>query len=145
MSYSVKITKTRLLAACLLMPLVSGCSYTMNQNSMMESVVQSVPLGDGKMLNVGYKMPDATANCQLVNETSRNWSMAQTVGQLKFGGGRQVLQEDAVASVKQRPEAGINYVALTIPNEAGLGAINLSVAADAKTSYFACATPPQPH
>jgi hypothetical protein len=116
----------------------------MNQNPMMESVVQSVPLGDGKMLNVGYKLPDATANCQLVNETSRNWSMAQTVGQMKMGGGRQVLQDDAVASVKQRPEAGINYVALTIPNEAGLGIVNVTAMRDAKTSYFSCVTPPQP-
>jgi hypothetical protein len=117
----------------------------MNQNSYMESVVQSVPLGNGKVLNVGYKSPDAVAECQLTNESSRNWSLAQTVGQFKAGGGRQVLQEEAVESVKQRPQDGINYVALTIPDEAAVGIINVTAAQDAKTSYFRCANPPQPH
>ena len=144
MSYLFNSTQARVCAALLLVPLASACSYNMNQNAMMEGVVQPAPLGAGKVLMVGYKLPDADTQCQLINETSRNWSMAQAVGQLKMGGGRQVLQEDAVASVKQRPDSGINYVALIIPNEAGLGAINLSVAAEAKTSYFRCANPPQP-
>jgi hypothetical protein len=143
-SYSFNIAQTRFIAVILLMPLLAACSYNMNQNSLMERVVQSAPLGDGKVLMVGYKLPDAATQCQLINESSRNWSMAQTVGQLKMGGGRQVLQEDAVQSVKGRPQDGINYVALTIPNESGLGAIDLSVAAEAKTSYFRCANPPQP-
>jgi hypothetical protein len=117
----------------------------MNQNSLMESVVQSAPLDNGKTLNVGYKQPDAAAACQLVNESSRNWSLAQTVGQFKLGGGRQVLQEEAVESVKQRPQDGINYVALTIPDEATVGIVNVTAGQDAKTDYFRCANPPQPH
>ena len=145
MSYLLKTTQARLAAAALLVPLLSACSYNMNQNPFMAGVVQSAPLGDGKVLAVGYKLPDDAAGCQLVNETSRNWAMAQTVGQLKFGGGRQVLQDEAIESVKQRPQDGVNYVALTIPNEAGVGIINVTVAAEAKTSYFRCASPPQPH
>jgi len=145
MLYFSKSAQTRALAIFLLMPILSACSYTMNQNSMMENVVQSVPLGDGKVLAVGYKSPDAGAECQLINESSRNWAMAQTVGQVKAGGGRQVLQEEAVASVKQRPQDGVNYVALTIPNEAGIGIVDVTVMQNAKTSYFHCANPPQPH
>ncbi len=145
MSYSLARIQTRLVAILLIVPLLAACSYTMNQNSYMESVVQSVPLGNGKVLNVGYKSPDAVAECQLTNESSRNWSLAQTVGQFKAGGGRQVLQEEAVESVKQRPQDGINYVALTIPDEAAVGIINVTAAQDAKTSYFRCANPPQPH
>jgi hypothetical protein len=140
----IKITPARLIAAALLMPLLSACSYNMNQNAFMDRVVQSAPLGDGKVLAVGYKLPDDAAGCQLVNETSRNWAMAQTVGQLKFGGGRQVLQDEAIESVKQRPQDGVNYVALIIPNEAGVGIINVTAGAAAKTNYFRCATPPQP-
>ena len=140
----LNITPKRVFAALMLAPLLSACSYTMNQNAFIDRVVQPAPLGDGKVLMVGYKLPDAETQCQLINETSRNWAEAQTVGELKMGGGRQVLQEDAVASVKQRPDAGINYVALTIPNQAGLGVIDLSVASEAKTSYFRCASPPQP-
>ena len=117
----------------------------MNQNPMMEGVVQSAPLGDGKVLNVGYKLPDAAAQCQLVNETSRNWAMAGVTGQFKIGGGREVLQDEAVASVKQRPQDGVNYVALIIPNSAGLGAIDITAGREAKTSYFHCVAPPQPH
>jgi hypothetical protein len=128
----------------LLTPFFSGCSYTMNQNPFMEGVVQSAPLGGGKTLNVGYKLPDAAAECQLVNETSRNWAMAGVAGQLKMGGGREVLQDEAVESVKQRPQDGINYVALTIPNGAGLGIVNVTAMRDAKTSYFRCSSPPQP-
>lgn len=138
-------TNTHLYAVLLLPLLFSACSFTKNQNSFMDKVVQSAPLGGGKTLNVGYKLPDPAAGCQLVDESSRNWAKAQTIGQVKAGGGRQVLLDDAVASVKQRPDAGINYVALTIPNEAGLGAINLSVAAEAKTSYFRCTIPPSSH
>jgi hypothetical protein len=137
-SYFFKVTQTRFLAGLLLMPLLAACSYNMNQNSYMESVVQSVPLDNGKVLAVGYKLPDAAAECQLINESSRNWSLAQTLGQLKAGGGRQVLQEEALESVKQRPGDDINYVALTIPDEAALGAINITVAREAKTSYFRC-------
>jgi hypothetical protein len=144
-SYTFKITQARLFAAVLLMPLLSACSYTMNQNPFMESVVQSAPLGNGNVLNVGYKLPDDAAQCQLVNETSRNWAMAGAEGQLKMGGGRQVLQDEAVDSVKQRPQDGINYVALTIPNGAGLGIVNVTAMRDAKTSYFHCTNPPQPH
>jgi hypothetical protein len=135
----------RALSAIPLAILLSGCSYTMNQNAPIANVVQSAPLGDGKVLMVGYKSPDATAECQLVNETSRNWAMAQTVGQFKMGGGRQVLQDEAIASVKQRPQDSINYVVLTIPDQAGLGIINVTAGAAATTSYFHCATPPQPH
>ncbi len=124
--------------------LLSACSYTMNQNAPIANVVQTAPLGDGKVVMVGYKSPDDAAGCQLVNETSRNWAMAQTVGQFKMGGGRQVLQDEAVASVKQRPQDAINYVALDIPNQAGLGIVNVTAGAEAKTSYFHCATPPQP-
>jgi hypothetical protein len=143
-SHVAKTTLARLCAVLLLAPLFSGCSFTKNQNGLMDKVVLSAPLGNGKALNVGYKLPDAAAGCQLVDDSSRNWAKVQTVGQLKAGGGRQVLQEDAVDSVKRRPDAGINYVALTIPNEAGLGVINLSIAAEAKTSYFRCTSPPSP-
>jgi hypothetical protein len=142
--YTAKIVKAPLVAVLLLTPLVSACSYTMNQNPFMAGVVQSAPLGDGKTLSVGYKLPDAAAECQLVNETSRNWAMAGVAGQLKMGGGREVLQDEAVESVKQRPQDGINYVVLTIPNSAGLGIVNVTPMRDAKTSYFRCASPPQP-
>ncbi len=145
MPHTAKIVHAPLVAVLLLAPLVSACSYTMNQNPFMEGVVQSAPLGDGKTLAVGYKMPDAAAECQLVNETSRNWAMAGVAGQLKMGGGREVLQDEAVASVKQRPQDGVNYVVLTIPNSAGLGIVNVTAMRDAKTSYFRCASPPQPH
>jgi hypothetical protein len=135
----------RLFAVFLLTPLLAACSYTMNQNSSIASVVQSVPLANGKVLNVGYQLPDVAAQCQLINETSRNWAVAQTLGRLKFGGGRQVLQEEAVASVNRRPQDGINYVAFTIPNETDLGVVNVTVGSNATTSYFSCVTPPQPH
>jgi hypothetical protein len=144
MPHFYKVTQTRFFAVFLLMPLLAACGYNMNQNSYMESVVQSVPLDNGKVLNVGYKLTDAAAECQLINESNRNWALAQTLGQIKAGGGRQVLQEEAVESVKQRPQDGINYVALTIPNEVDLGAINVTAAREAKTSYFRCANPPQP-
>ena len=144
MPYFPTVTLKRFAVISLVMPLLAACGYSMNQNSLIESVVQTVPLDNGKTLNVGYKLPDATAECQLVNESSRNWSLAQTVGQFKAGGGRQVLQEEAVDSVKQRPQDGINYVDLTIPNEASVGIINVTAAQDAKTSYFRCANPPQP-
>jgi hypothetical protein len=127
------------------MPWLAACSFTAKQNPMMASVVQSVPLDNGKTLSVGYAAPDAAAGCALVNQTSRNWSMAQTEGDLKFGGGRQVLQEEAVQSVNQRPDAGINYVAFSIPNEAGLGIVNVTVMRDATTGYYHCATPPLAH
>jgi hypothetical protein len=143
-SYSFNVTKARFFVFFLFMPLLAACSFNMNQNSIMESVVQSVPLNNGKTLNVGYKLPDAAAECQLIDESSRNWALAQSLGQIKFGGGRQVLLEGALDSVKQRPQDGINYVALTIPDEAYVGAINVTVAEDAKTSYFRCANPPQP-
>jgi hypothetical protein len=134
----------RIFAILLVAPLLGACSYTMNQNASIASVVQSVPLANGKVLDVGYALPQAAAACQLVNVTSRNWAVAQTEGQLKFGGGRQVLQDEAVASVNQRPQDGINYVAFTIPDEADLAAINLTMGKDATTSYYRCATPPQP-
>ena len=142
--YFLTVTLKRFAVISLVMPLLVACGYSMNQNSLIESVVQTVPLDNGKTLNVGYKLPHATAECQLVNESSRNWSLAQTVGQFKAGGGRQVLQEEAVDSVKQRPQDGINYVDLTIPNEASVGIINVTAAQDAGTSYFRCANPPQP-
>jgi hypothetical protein len=142
--YFPTVTLKRFAVISLVMPLLAACGYSMNQNSLIESVVQTVPLDNGKTLNVGYKLPDTAAECQLVNESSRNWSLAQTVGQFKAGGGRQVLQEEAVDSVKQRPQDGINYVDLTIPNEASVGIINVTAAQDAKTSYFRCANPPQP-
>jgi len=144
-SYFVSVARARFVAVSLVMPLLAACGYTMNQNSLMESAVQSFPLDSGKLLNVGYKTPDAAAACQLVNESSRNWSLAQTLGQFKMGGGRQVLWEEAVDSVKQRPQDGINYVDLTIPDEATVGILNVTAAEDAKTSYFRCANPPQPH
>jgi hypothetical protein len=134
----------RFFAVFLLMPLLAACSYTMNQNSYIESVVQSAPLDNGKVLNVGYKLPDAAAECQLVNESSRNWTVAQALGEVKAGGGRQVLREEALESVNQRPQDGINYVALTIPNEAAIGVVIVTAAQDAKTSYFRCVNPPQP-
>jgi len=143
-SYLFKFTQTRFFAVSLFMALLSACSYNMNQNSIMESVVQSVALGNGKSLNVGYKLPDASAECQLINESSRNWYVAQNLGVVKAGGGRQVLQDEAVESVKQRPQDGINYVAFILPNEAGIGAINITPTREAKTSYFRCANPPQP-
>jgi hypothetical protein len=144
MTHFLKITQMRFFTVVLLMPLLAACGYTVNQNSQMQSVVQSVPLDTGKALNVGYKVPDPAAECQLINESSRNWALAQSLGQIKFGGGRQVLQEEALESVKQRPQDGINYVALTIPNEVDVGAINVTAARDAKTSYFRCVNPPQP-
>jgi hypothetical protein len=142
--HTAKTTQARLLAFLLIAPLFSACSYTMNQNPLMEGVVRSASLGDGKTLAVGYKLPEAAAECQLINETSRNWAMAGVAGQLKMGGGREVLQDEAVESVKQRPQDGVNYVVLTIPNEAGLGIVNVTAMRDAKTSYFRCASPPQP-
>ncbi len=145
MPYLFKTREARFASILLMAAFLAGCSYTMNQNSAMESVVQSEPLGNGKTLNVGYRLPDAAAECQLTNESSRNWSVAETLGQVKAGGGRQVLQEEALESVKQRPQDDINYVALTIPDEAGIGAITLTVARQAKTSYFHCVNPPQSH
>lgn len=145
MPHIAKIVEVRLIAVFLLAPLFSACSYTMNKNPFMENVVQSAPLGDGKILSVGYKLPEDGAQCQLVNETRRNWAMAGVAGQLKMGGGREVLQDEAVASVKERPQDGVNYVVLTIPNSAGLGIVNVTPMRDAKTSYFRCASPPQPH
>ncbi|WP_158904573.1 hypothetical protein [Burkholderia sp. L27(2015)] len=145
MSYFLKVRQTYFAAVALIMPLLAACSFNMNQNPYMERVVQSVPLGDGKTLNVGYKSPDATAQCQLINESSRNWTVAEAIGQFKAGRGRQVLQEEAVESIKQRPQDGINYVALTIPNEAAVGVIIVTAARDAKTSYFRCINPPQSH
>jgi len=144
MSFSLKRSRGRFCVVAALMPLLAGCSYTLNQNATMANVVQAVPLNNGKTLYVGYKLPDAAASCQLVNQTKRNWSLAQTEGQIKLGGGRQVLKDAAVASVEQRPQAGINYVALIIPNETDLGTINLTMARDATTSYFRCVNPPQP-
>ena len=145
MSYFLKVRQTRFAAVALIMPLLAACSFNMNQNPYMESVVQSVPLDDGKTLSVGYKLPDATAQCQLINESSRNWTVAEAIGQFKAGRGRQVLQEEAVESIKQRPQDGINYVALTIPNEAAVGVVIVTAARDAKTSYFRCINPPQSH
>ena len=145
MSYFLKVRQTRFAAVALIMPLLAACSFNMNQNPYMESVVQSVPLDDGKTLSVGYKLPDATAQCQLINESSRNWTVAEAIGQFKAGRGRQVLQEEAVESIKQRPQDGINYVALTIPNEAAVGVVIVTAARDAKTSYFRCVNPPQSH
>ena len=145
MSYFLKVRQTRFAAVALIMPLLAACSFNMNQNPYMESVVQSVPLADGKTLSVGYKLPDATAQCQLINESSRNWTVAEAIGQFKAGRGRQVLQEEAVESIKQRPQDGINYVALTIPNEAAVGVVIVTAARDAKTSYFRCINPPQSH
>jgi len=144
-SYFLKVRQTRFAAVALIMPLLAACSFNMNQNPYMESVVQSVPLADGKTLSVGYKLPDATAQCQLINESSRNWTVAEAIGQFKAGRGRQVLQEEAVESIKQRPQDGINYVALTIPNEAAVGVVIVTAARDAKTSYFRCINPPQSH
>jgi len=144
-SYFLKVRQTRFAAVALIMPLLAACSFNMNQNPYMESVVQSVPLDDGKTLSVGYKSPDATAQCQLINESSRNWTVAEAIGQFKAGRGRQVLQEEAVESIKQRPQDGINYVALTIPNEAAVGVVIVTAARDAKTSYFRCINPPQSH
>jgi len=144
-SYFLKVRQTRFAAVALIMPLLAACSFNMNQNPYMESVVQSVPLDDGKTLSVGYKLPDATAQCQLINESSRNWTVAEAIGQFKAGRGRQVLQEEAVESIKQRPQDGINYVALTIPNEAAVGVVIVTAARDAKTSYFRCINPPQSH
>ena len=145
MSHVSKNAQVRILVMLLMAPLFSACSYTMNQNPFMAGVVQSLPLGDGNVLGVGYKLPDDAAGCRLVNESSQNCAVAQTVGQFKAGGGRQVLQENAVASVKQRPQDGVNYVALTIPNEADLGIVNVTAMRDAKISYFHCANPPQSH
>ena len=145
MSYFLKVRQTRFAAVALIMPLLAACSFNMNQNPYMESVVQSVPLDDGKTLSVGYKLPDATAQCQLINESSRNWTVAEAIGQFKAGRGRQVLQEEAVESIKQRPQDGINYFALTIPNEAAVGVVIVTAARDAKTSYFRCINPPQSH
>lgn len=144
MPHNAKTVQARLVAVILLAPAFSACSYTMNQNPFMEGVVQSAPLGDGKVLNVGYMLPEPAAECQLVNETSRNWAMAGVEGQLKMGGGRQVLQEEAVASVKQRPQDGVNYVVLTIPNSVGVSIVNVTAGREAKTSYFRCSNPPQP-
>jgi len=144
-SYFLKVRQTRFAAVALIMPLLAACSFNMNQNPYMESVVQSVPLDDGKTLSVGYKLPDATAQCQLINESSRNWTVAEAIGQFKAGRGRQVLQEEAVESIKQRPQDGINYVALTIPNEAAVGVVIVTAARDAKTSYVRCINPPQSH
>lgn len=146
MSYFLGITQARSVAVAvsLVMPLLAACSYTMNKNPYMDSVVQSVPLGDGKTLNVGYKLPDAAAKCQLINESSRNWYLAESLGHVKLGGGRQVLQDEALQSVKQRPQVGINYVALTIPNETDIGIIDVTGGQDAKTSYFRCINPSQP-
>jgi hypothetical protein len=144
-SYFIKITQTRFVAVSLVMPLFAACSFNMNQNPLMERVVQSLSLDDGKILYAGYKSPDPDAQCQLINETSRNWYVAKTVGQFKAGGGRQVLQEDAIASVKQRPQEGINYIALMIPNETNIGVVDVTAGQDAKTSYFRCVNPPQPH
>ncbi len=141
-SYLFKAVPTRFLIVLLLMTVLTACSYTVNQNPIMASEVQSVPLGHGKSLDFGYKLPDAGAACQLVNQTSRNWTVAQALGDAKPGGGRQVLQEEAVASVNQRLQAGINYVALTIPNEAAIGIVIVTAARDATTSYFRCASPP---
>ena len=143
MPHTAMTAQARLFAVLVIAPLFSACSYTMNQNPLMEGVVQSAPLGDGKTLAVGYKLPDPAADCQLINETSRNWAMAGVAGQLKMGGGREVLQDEAVQSVKQRPQDGVNYVLLTIPNSAGLGIVNVTPMRDAKTSYFHCTNPPQ--
>jgi hypothetical protein len=134
----------RFLAVLLLMPLLTACNYTVNQNSIIARDVQSVPLANGTTLDVGYKLPDSVAACELINETSRNWAVAESEGELKYGGGRQVLLEAAVASVNQRPQDGINYVALTIPNEADIISIDVTAGRDATTSYFRCVAPPQP-
>ena len=134
-----------LIAAFLLTPLLAACSFNMNQNSIIEGVVQTAPLSNGKILNVGYKLPDDARQCQLVNTSTRNWAVADSFGGLsKPGGGRQVLQEEAVDSVNQRPQDGINYVALTIPDQSYVGAVNVTVGRDATTSYFRCVNPPQP-
>jgi hypothetical protein len=132
----------RVLPVLLLMPLLTACNYTMNQNSIIANDVQSAPLDNGKTLDVGYKLPDAAAACQLIDTTSTNWAIAESKGELKFGGGRQVLMEAAVASVNQRPQDGINYVALTIPNETDIISIDVTAEDNATTSYFRCATPP---
>ncbi len=140
----VKVMQMRSCGAVVLAPLLAACSYTMNQNSSIGSVVQSVPLENGQSLSVGYQLPETAAGCNLVNQTTRNWAIAQSVGGLKFGGGRQVLRDEAVTSVNQRPRAGINYVALIIPNEADISIINVTAGRDATTSYFRCVSPPQP-
>ena len=145
MSRLFKIKQSQLIAAFLLTPLLAACSINMNQNSIIEGVVQTAPLKNGKTLNVGYKMPDDAAQCQLVNDSSRNWAIAQSLGGIKLGGGRELLLDEAVDSVNQRPQDNINYVALTIPNEGDIGRINVTAGRDATTSYFRCVNPPQPH
>jgi hypothetical protein len=145
-SYSLRVLPPRWVAASasLVMPLLAACSFNMNQNPWMEKVVQTVPLDDGKTLNVGYRVPEDAAGCQLVNESSRNWAMAGIAGELKIGGGRQVLQEEAVESVKQRPQDGINYVAFMIPDQTNIGVVNVTMARDATTRYYRCVNPPKP-
>jgi hypothetical protein len=145
-SYSLKVLPPRWVtaSASLVIPLLAACSFNMNQNPLMEKVVQTVPLDNGKTLSLGYKPPDDAVGCQLVNESSRNWAMAEAVGGIKAGGGRQVLQEEAVESVKQRPQDGINYVAFMIPDQTMVGVVNVTMARDATTSYYRCVNPPQP-
>jgi hypothetical protein len=140
------LKQSRVLIMLAITPLVAACSFNMNQNSIIEGVVQTVPLNNGKLLSVGYKVPDVSAQCQLVNDTSRNWAIADSVGGLtKAGAGRQVLQEEAVASVNERPQDGINYVALIIPDQTNLGRVNLTMGKDAQTNYFRCVNPPKPN
>lgn len=144
MPHFFKIKQPPAMVVSLLVPLLAACTYTMNQNSLVERSVRAVPLDNGQTVNLGYKLPDAAAACRLVNETSRNWSMAETLGQFKVGGGRQMLQEAAIESVKERPQDGINYVAFWIPDQATVAAVNVTVLMDATTSYFHCANPPRP-
>jgi hypothetical protein len=145
-SYFLKVVAPRWVtaSASLVMPLLAACSFNMNQNPLMEKVVQTVPLDNGKTLSVGYRSPEDAAGCQFVNESSRNWTMAETSGEFKAGGGRQVLQEEAVESVKQRPQDGINYVAFMIPDQTALGVVNITMARDATTRYYRCVNPPKP-
>jgi hypothetical protein len=141
-----KLTKSRwgTVTVCMVMPLLAACSFGMNQNPFMENIVQTVPLDNGTTLSVGFKSPDEASSCQLVNESRRNWAVAQAVGSVKAGGGRQVLRDEATDSVKQRPQDGINYVALMIPNTTAIGVVNITPTRDAVTSYYRCVNPPKP-
>lgn len=140
MGYKNKLLLVLVMACSL--GLLTACSTTENRNGMIEKIVTSHKLANGKTLKIGYKAPLNSWKCHYQNEQSYNWSMEKMEGMAGFAGGYSKLKDRAVKYANAHKSKNINYVFLNIPNQTSVDGFNVTFMRKAHITYYNCKKPP---
>jgi len=119
---------------------LSACGGSLMLSHTQIRHMSKEPLANGSYAYVNGVAPQDNWQCQHIGEQSYNWAVDQMKGNLKLGGGYEVLREQALAYANNN-NLNPNYIQLTIPEQVGVNGMNVTAFSKARATFYKCQNP----